>query len=114
MIKCVRQFPSQIPTKEEFCYDIAVLQDNIGSFDVNISALSHIIINYMERAFGRFEDDILGGDIAYFCFELNFGEYWEPGDVTDVDEYGNVIDIDFSSAEKLYDYLISKINVDEE
>lgn len=44
-------------------------------------------------------------DISYFCWELDFGHKWKPGMVTDK----NGDDIDFSTAEKLYDYLQSRI-----
>ena len=40
-------------------------------------------------------------NIDYFIFELDYGRKYEPGMITD--EAGN--DIDFSTAEKLYDYL---------
>jgi hypothetical protein len=43
-------------------------------------------------------------DISYFCFELNYGSNYKPGCVTD--ENGN--DLDFSTPESLYDYLIKK------
>ncbi len=39
-------------------------------------------------------------DIGYFCYELDFGKEYKPGCIT---EDGN--EIDFSTAEKLYDYL---------
>ena len=42
-------------------------------------------------------------DISYFIYELDYGRKYEPGIITDE----NGCDIDFSSAEKLYDYLIS-------
>ena len=40
-------------------------------------------------------------NIDYFIYELDYGRKYEPGMITD--EAGN--DIDFSTAEKLYDYL---------
>lgn len=42
-------------------------------------------------------------DIDYFCYELDFGRSYVDGCVTDSD--GNPIDL--STAEKLYDYLVS-------
>ena len=42
-------------------------------------------------------------DISYFIYELDYGRKYEPGMITDE----NGCDIDFSSAEKLYNYLIS-------
>ena len=41
------------------------------------------------------------GDVEYFCWELNFGEYFTPGCV--VDEDGR--ECDFSSVEALWTYL---------
>lgn len=43
-------------------------------------------------------------DIEYFMNILNFGKKYQPGMVKD--DFGN--DIDFSSASKLYDHLISR------
>ena len=48
------------------------------------------------------------GDIYFFCNDLDFGRKWKPGSVTGTDKNGNVIDIDFSTAEKLWDYLIER------
>ena len=44
-------------------------------------------------------------NIDYFIYELDYGRKYEPGMITD--ENGH--DIDFSSAEKLYDYLIGEV-----
>lgn len=44
--------------------------------------------------------------ISYFCFELDFGRKWKSGMV--VDENGE--DIELSSSEHLYDYIISQKN----
>lgn len=49
-------------------------------------------------------NDIYGSDISYFCWELNFGREYKPGMITDNEGK----DIDFSSAEKLYDYLAGR------
>ena len=44
--------------------------------------------------------------IDYFCWEIDFGESYTDGCVTD--EKGNTIDI--STPEKLYDYIVSNKN----
>ena len=44
-----------------------------------------------------------GTDLDYFIWELDFGRDWKPGMVT---EDGR--DIDLSSAEKLYDYIMGE------
>ena len=49
------------------------------------------------------KDDV--EDIDYFIYELDYGRKYEPGIITD--ENGH--DIDFSSAEKLYDYLTGEV-----
>ena len=41
------------------------------------------------------------GDIDYFVYELNYGREYEHGMITDTDG----TDVDFSTSEKLYDYL---------
>ncbi len=46
----------------------------------------------------------LADDIDYFIYELDYGRKYEPGMIND--EKGN--DIDFSSAGKLYDYLVGE------
>ena len=52
-------------------------------------------------------EEIMGDahhDIEFFCTELEFGKKYNPGDV--VDEDGT--ELDFSSAEKLWEYLTNK------
>ena len=44
-------------------------------------------------------------DIDYFIYELDYGRKYEPGMITDK----NGADIDFSTAEKLYDYLTEEV-----
>ena len=44
-------------------------------------------------------------NIDYYIYELDYGRKYEPGIITD--ENGR--DIDFSSAEKLYDYLTGEV-----
>ena len=41
------------------------------------------------------------GDIEYFCYDLEFGRKYTQGCITEPDG----TEIDFSSSEKLYDYL---------
>ena len=44
--------------------------------------------------------------ISYFCFELDYGRKWKEGIITEQ----NGEDINLSSPELLYDYLISENN----
>ena len=64
--------------------------------------ISHepIVVKLLEKLM---EDQ--GEDISYFIYELDYGRDYEEGCITDQD--GN--NIDFSTAEKLYDYLNSNI-----
>ncbi len=64
--------------------------------------ISHepVVVKLMEKIMGD-----QGEDISYFIYELNYGREYEEGCITDQD--GN--NIDFSTAEKLYDYLNSNI-----
>ena len=64
--------------------------------------ISHesIVVKLLEKLM---EDQ--GDDIGYFIYELDYGREYEEGCITDQD--GN--NIDFSTAEKLYDYLNSNM-----
>ena len=64
---------------------------------------SMALISVIEEDMNLPIDDRIGSDLSYFCYELDFGRRYRPGDVT---EGGR--DVDFSSAESLYDYLTSK------
>ena len=86
------------------------LEENISSLCINYSHDNKTDVNLFGLGLG-IENDVIdllaeimkdeGEDISYFCYELNFGKKWESGTITD--RNGN--DIDFSSAEKLYDFL---------
>lgn len=70
--------------------------------DVDFRELDEVIelvVGMIEMLEQMMED--ISGDIMFFMFGLDFGESYEPGRV--VDEEGN--EIDFSTAEKLYEYL---------
>jgi hypothetical protein len=48
-------------------------------------------------------------DIEYFMYDLDFGKEWQPGMIKCLNkDTGEEDDINLSTAEKLYDYLISK------
>lgn len=78
--------------------------DSVFSFPT----LEDTVISLLEEIFNCPETEI-GTDISYFVYELDFGKEWEPGMITD--ESGN--DIDLSTAEKLYDYLIETYKIKE-
>lgn len=109
-------------TKKEFCnyiekirkaFDFDVKCDEMSvEYDVpfvqsNVSYLAVETVELLERIFGCYTENGTG-DISYFCFELDFGRNYNVGDVKGMDYNGNEINVDFSSAEKLYDYLTSE------
>lgn len=60
-------------------------------------------IKLLHELFGEADS---GDTISYFCFELDYGRKWKPGVITENDG----IDIDISTPEKLYDYLVFQGN----
>ena len=60
------------------------------------------LINALNTIMDAQIDEHIGSDIEYFCWELDYGERYTQGAVTDAD--GN--DIDMGSPEALYDYLV--------
>lgn len=77
-----------------------------GAFSLSeIEEYSELFTNYvrlLELSMDVEPDQQYGSDISYFIYELNYGEKWTPNSVT-VD--GESIDI--STAEKLYEYLLT-------
>lgn len=73
---------------------------------------SDMLIKVIETVMGLQLNDDGYSDVSYFCYELEFGRKFKPGDVKERDCHGNEVDLDFSSAESLYDYLASKENDD--
>ena len=103
-----------VMNKLQVCEDIDLAVHKLGydhmlNIDLETSALSGIVTDLLtvllEKNYG-FSNKEFFGDITYFCDELDFGRKWTPGSVTETDENGNEVDIDFSSAEKLWDYLM--------
>ena len=102
-------------TKEKFCkiineikrmheyedelYKLGRKYDNDS--EIRFPTLEDTVVSLLEYATCCPTDEKYGSDISYFIYELDFGRDWEPGMI--VDREGN--DIDFSTAEKLYDYL---------
>lgn len=115
----------QIPTLAQFKDDINKIKQcvkfdlavnklarkyNLDFIETETSALAGVAVDYMDRVFKCEQpDSAVSGDIGYFCFELNFGEDWEPGTLVELDEDGNKVDIDLSSVDKLYEYLIWRL-----
>lgn len=88
---------------EENIYNIVWDYNNEYKEDINMGGIFYPMISetlYLLKEIMQDEGD----DISYFCWELGFGTNWKPGMI--VDKNGR--DIDFSTAEKLYDYLDSE------
>ncbi|MBP5564957.1 MAG: hypothetical protein J6X45_04460 [Lachnospiraceae bacterium] len=69
--------------------DVNIFGTGLG-LEADVIDLLSIIMNDKER------------DIEYFCYELDFGQAWQSGMITD--KYGK--DIDLSTPEKLYDWIM--------
>ena len=105
-------------TKEKFCEIIdeikklheyeselyAVNRKYNYDADISFPTLEGTVVSLLEEIFHCPPDDYVGSDISYFIYDLDFGKNWEPGMI--IDKFGN--DIDHSTAEKLYDWLIEK------
>lgn len=111
-----------LPTKEQFIkimkkiqdateYDheclIAARKHGMEFSEVDTSSLGYVATDLLDMMFNCYYPDGMG-DVSYFCYELDFGKEWKPGMVEEQDENGNMVDVDMSSAEKLYDYLVSR------
>lgn len=100
-------------TKEEFCKVMDKIQktweweckidDALGAV-IDMPDLSDVVIDLLNKLLGieYDEHDPIDSDISYFCWELDFGKKWTPESLI-VDDKS----IDISTAENLYDYLIS-------
>ena len=86
-------------------------RDNIELDFMNAAALqiSHesTVVKLLEILMND-SDDGYGSNISYFIYELDYGRKYEPGMITDENDR----EIDLSTAEKLYDYLV-QINSEE-
>lgn len=77
----------------------AMMNDFINGYGFMVN-FEDIIVDLLEKLM---QDAY--GDISYFMYELDYGRSYTEGDITDKD--GNIVD--FSTAEKLYDYLIEQM-----
>ena len=78
------------------------LRDNCSDGYIIQPDCSSTVIKLLEHIFGQEEMEI--SDIFYFCYEIDFGRKFKIGDIVE-----NGVEVDFSSADKLYDYLTSKL-----
>lgn len=97
-VSLLKSVEDQLELDRTYCDKLGeVLHPHIGLYDN--SALFTAILELLEEAF----DDV-GGWIGYFCWELDFGRAYDLGCATREDKSN----IDLSSAEVLYDFLIER------
>lgn len=84
-------------------------RDNIENDFMNGASLQinheSIVIELLKKMMHDTSEDY--GDIDYFIYELDYGRKYEPDTITDKD--GN--NVDFSTSEKLYEYLVENYRV---
>lgn len=100
-------------TKEQFCEYIARMK-NAWDYDMEVTKLTRernmefgeTNASYLVPTCVELLDKLMGdtGDVEYFCIDIDFGRDYKPGCVQELDG----TDVDFSTAEKLYDYLATK------
>lgn len=73
----------------------------IGLYGAECSAMVDLLSLAMGLEVGTRD----GNEIEYFIYDLNFGKDYNEGSLTEMD--GTPIDI--STAEKLYDYIVSEV-----
>jgi hypothetical protein len=97
---------NEIQELHKYEEDLYVLNRRYKNYEVDFQfpTLEDIVVRLLEEIFQCRIDEHIGSDISYFIYDLNFGQDWEPGMIIDKD--GN--DIDHSTAEKLYDYLMKE------
>lgn len=73
----------------------------------HIDVFNNEPLNKLEDCYVNILKDIMkdkGEDIEYFIYDLNWGKEYTPGCVVE----GNGMEVDLSSIDTLYDYLLSK------
>lgn len=97
---------NKLKSADELQKDIQVLmnkaEENISMDFMNAASLminhEDIVVKLLEKIMNDQCDDI-----CYFIYELNYGKDYKPGCITQ-DE----VNIDFSTADKLYEYLVEQ------
>lgn len=107
-------------SKEKFCEILKKLeeaeqQDNKFSLSISeffdctalryvpTDSYTRIILDLLNEMFNLESYEYIGTDLEYFIYELDWGKRWHSGIITEKDG----TDIDISSADKLYDYLMN-------
>lgn len=96
-LKEVNDFVDEVNTKARKLND-AIISDFFNASSLSISH-ENIVVRLLENMFN--DKDI----ISWWLYELDYGRKYEKGCFQDE----NGLDIDISSAKKLYDYLIKNM-----
>lgn len=78
----------------------AIISDFYNTMSLSISH-EHLVVLLLEKMFN--DKDIL----SWWLYELDYGRNFKMGNLQET-KNGIIIDIDLSSPEKLYDYLVSE------
>ena len=82
-----------------------LFRDNIDNKEMDFVNAGSICIGHESVVVYLLENMFDTGMIGYWVYELEYGEKYEKGCVLDA----NMNNIDLSTAEKLYDYLVQDI-----
>ena len=97
-LKEVNDFVDETNEKARKLHD-AIISDFYNTMSLSISH-ENIVVQLLEKIFN--DKDIL----SWWLYELDYGRRYEKGCIKD----RNGKDIDISTAEKLYDYLVEGVN----
>lgn len=103
-------------SKDEFCEVIDKIKahhamienlEDILGVVFEFDDLQDTVIKLLEKVMDVEPCEKFGSDISYFIYDLDYGNDWTPSSFTIDGE-----SVDISTAEKLYDYLMSLESVD--
>ena len=99
---------NQIITVYEYYNKLNELFDEYGADGyIYPPTCADALVLVLEEAMGLEHNESNYNDISYFVYELYCGKDWKPGMATEIVN-GQEVDIDMSTPEKLYDYLVNK------
>lgn len=103
-LKQVNDFVDETNKKARELND-AIISDFYNTSSLSISHET-IVVELLENMFN--DTDILG----WWLYDLDYGRKFKPGYLQE-EKDGKIINIDLSTAEKLYDYLIQNLEREE-
>lgn len=92
-IKCIGQLKAHQEKSDRICNLLDSLGDEAVCFYPFVDD-DALIFEVLKDAYS---DDIVGNDVSYFCYELEFGEKWAPGCMTENGE-----DVEMRTIDDLY------------